>query len=170
MPDTSVTTVVTSIILPEYLLTLANHPNFGVRVAAIRLLFKYIQRTERVHPNGFRVEVIQGYELLATQLYNWGYSQVSPPLMDRIASSILSLIHGVEVYSTSRIPVSNPFFDAIIYQTRFHVKMTFFSGIAHLWCSSTKSRTSSTFSLTSGLGISGKSTRGNFSLLDCPRP
>ena len=107
MPDTSVTTVVTSIILPEYLLTLANHPNFGVRVAAIRLLFKYIQRTERVHPNGFRVEVIQGYELLATQLYNWGYSQVSPPLMDRIASSILSLIHGVEVYSTSRIPVSN---------------------------------------------------------------
>ena len=128
MPDSSVATVMTSIILPEHLLTLSNHPLFEVRLSSIRLLFKYVQRTERLHPNGYRVEKVHGYQLLASQLFNWGCStgsskqkpnnnysntatttaaattSTTPPMMDKMASAILSFIHGLEVYTTSRIP------------------------------------------------------------------
>ena len=105
LPDRCLNSVINSIVLPEYLLTLTNHPNFGVRLASIRLLFKYVQRTERLQPNGYRLEKIEGYQLLASQLFNWGCSKVTTPsMMDEMASAILSLIHGVEVYTTSRIP------------------------------------------------------------------
>ena len=128
MPDSSVATVMTSVILPEHLLTLSNHPLFEVRLSSIRLLFKYVQRTERLHPNGYRVEKVHGYQLLASQLFNWGCStgsskqkpnnnysntatttaaattSTTPPMMDKMASAILSFIHGLEVYTTSRIP------------------------------------------------------------------
>ena len=107
MPDSSVATVMTSIILPEHLLTLSNHPLFEVRLSSIRLLFKYVQRTERLHPNGYRVEKIHGYQLLASQLFNWGCgskANSTPPMMDKMASAILSFIHGLEVYTTARIP------------------------------------------------------------------
>lgn len=104
MPDSSVMTTMTSVILPEYILILVNHPDPFVRLSATRLLSKYVQRTCRLYPNGFRVDKIEGYQLLAAQLFTWGFKPVPGPVIDRLSSSILSLVHGVEIYSTSRIP------------------------------------------------------------------
>ena len=108
MPDAAVEKtcgmVSTQSVMPEYILTMINHPDAHARLAGVRLLVKYVQRTWRNHPDGYRMDKIHGYQLLACQLFSAGCSNVSPNVMDQIASSLLSLVHGVEVSSTSNLP------------------------------------------------------------------
>jgi hypothetical protein len=104
MPDSSVTTAMTSIILPEYILALVNHPSGGTRCSATRLLVKYVQRTCRHYPNGYRLDKIEGYQLLATQLFSWGCKDASASLLEKVAAAVLSLVHGVEVGNVTLLP------------------------------------------------------------------
>ena len=92
-------------LLPEYILTLVNHPDAHATLAGVRLLVKYVQRTWRSHPDGYRMDEIQGYHLLACQLFSGGCSSDVPPdVLDHIACSLLSLVHGVEVGTITNLP------------------------------------------------------------------
>ncbi len=102
MPDTSITTVMTSVIFPEYILILINHPSDGVRYAATRLLLKYVQRTRRHYPNGYRLDKIAGYYILASQLQFWPWK--GSAYTEGIVLAILSLIHDTEVTTFSNLP------------------------------------------------------------------
>ena len=105
MPDTAVSTAKMSIILPEYILVLVNHPDPYVRLAAIRVMVKYVQRTcSGNNSDGYRINKICGFHLLACQISSWGCISVPSVVMEKTVSALLSLVHGVDVYSTSNIP------------------------------------------------------------------
>ena len=90
--------------MPEYILTMVNHPDAHAKLAGVRLLVKYVQRTCRNHPNGYRMENIEGYQLLACQLFSGSYKGVPSNVLDQIVSSLLSLVHDVEVGSVTNLP------------------------------------------------------------------
>ena len=90
--------------MPEYILTMLNHSDAYARVAGVKLLVKYVQRTCRNHPNGYRMDKIQGYQLLACQLFSGSYKEVPSNVLDQIVSSLLSLVHEVEVGSVTNLP------------------------------------------------------------------
>ena len=106
MPDNSAAKATSSVILPEFILVFANHPDPHTRLSALRLLVKHVQRTESIsHRNAnFKLHQIKGFHLLSCQLTSWDCKTVSPLVMDKTASSILSLLHGSDVFSTSTIP------------------------------------------------------------------
>ena len=105
MPDTAVHTAKMSIVLPEYILVLVNHPDPYVRLAAIRVMVKYVQRTcNGNNSDGYRINKIGGFHLLACQISSWGCVSVPSVVMEQTVSALLSLVHGVDVYSTSNIP------------------------------------------------------------------
>ena len=102
IPDSAITAVTMSVVLPEYVLTLMNHPEAWTRLAAVQLLVKYVQRSTRYHSDGYRMEKIHGYYLMAGQIFSWECPEAGT--LDAIACALLSLIHGSEVSSTSRLP------------------------------------------------------------------
>ena len=104
MPDSFVVTATTSMLLPEYILTLVNHNDPRTRVAATRLLVRYVQRTCRNHSDGYRLDNIQAYQLLACQLGAWELKAVPNAIVEHLAVALLSLMHGVEVTSINGIP------------------------------------------------------------------
>ncbi len=102
MPDSHVTPMMTSIVFPEYILTLMNHTSVRVRYAATRLLLQYVQRTKRHYPNGYRMDKIAGYYILAVQLHAFDWK--GGPYAEALITAVLSLVHDTEITSMSHLP------------------------------------------------------------------
>ena len=69
LPDDAVKDTVTSAVLPEFILVLANHPVSKLRAGAVRLMWQYVSRTHSlVEAHGYRLLKMEGYLLLANLL------------------------------------------------------------------------------------------------------
>ena len=72
LPDDAVKDTVTSAVLPEFILVLANHPVSRLRAGAVRLMWQYVSRTHSlVEAHGFRLLKMEGYLLLANLLHQF---------------------------------------------------------------------------------------------------
>lgn len=103
MPDVDLNEVVTSVLLPEYILTLINHPEALTRLAGVQFLSKYVERTA----NGKMEQLgkIHGFQLLACQLYSWVCRGVDPAIVDKLVTTLVSLVHGgLDVTSITALP------------------------------------------------------------------